>query len=224
MNAKSLFATLGLALGVAQATPAATITNGSFETGTFAGWIATDIFVFFFPLSVQTAGSANTFDWPWSSSPTDGMFTAFSGFDGSGPGTISLEQDIGLVTAGDSLTFDYRAAWDLVNFGGGTIARLFDVVIEPEGGGGPLATINFITAAPGTFVSDTGQLTGSVNLSAFAGQSIRVSFELTVPEDFTGPAQWQLDNVGLVAVPEPASLALLGLGLLGLGVTRRRAN
>lgn len=219
--------TVSAALCLAQTTSAAVITNGSFETGTFSGWTASDLATPFSPLSVQTAGSANTFGWPWSSSPTDGRFTAFSGFDGAGPGTISLAQDIGVVTAAtSSLSFDYRAAWDLSTYCVGCSSRLFDVVVLPGGGGAPLGSFNIITAGPGTIVSDTGALTGTLDLSAFIGTSIRLSFDLTIPNDFSGPAQWEMDNVTLSSngaeVPEPASIAIFGLGLLGLGWSRRK--
>jgi hypothetical protein len=47
-------------------------------------------------------------------------------------------------------------------------------------------------------------------------------FELVVPEAFTGPAQFELDNVRLEAVPEPATLVLLGSGLAVAGARRLR--
>jgi hypothetical protein len=37
------------------------------------------------------------------------------------------------------------------------------------------------------------------------------------------PAQLGVDNIGATAVPEPASMLLLGIGLAGIGMTKRRS-
>ena len=146
----------------------------------------------------------------FSSSPTDGNFAAVNGFDGNGPITISLSQNI-FVTDDAIINFDYRAGWDLSTFSTDPEARLFDVNINIAGGGANLANFNILTAASETIVRDTGDLFGSVDLSAFTGQLVELSFDWYVPQNFTGPAFFQLDNVR--AAPEPFSLAILTLGL-----------
>jgi hypothetical protein len=93
-----------------------------------------------------------------------------------------------------TLQFDYRAGYDIF----GALPRIFEVRIEPSGGGTPLQTTTILTAQPGMPVFDTGPLTGQVDLSPFAGQSIYLRFVWIIPETFTGPASFQLDNVQIL--------------------------
>ncbi|WP_371373995.1 PEP-CTERM sorting domain-containing protein [Thalassotalea aquiviva] len=196
------------------------INNGSFETGSFNGWTTQDLSTPFYPVQVVGSGVSPGFGL-FLSSPTDGNFAAVNGFDGGGPGVISLSQNI-TVDSSSTILFDYRAGWDMLNFGGSTLNRLFDVNINSLGGPN-LANFNILSAAAGTINLDTGNMTGSVDLSGFVGQTVNISFEWMIPENFTGPAFFQLDNVTSTAsVPEPLSIAILGFGLAGVALSRKK--
>jgi len=170
--------------------------NGSFETGDFSGWTPVDLGEPFFAIDVVPDGvQAEQFF--FLSQPTDGAFVALHGFDGGGPGEISLGQDV-IVEGNAILDYDYRVGWDLEFAPMGSLDREFELRVEPAGGGVPLQVIPEFTANVGVTNVDTGDLQGQLDMSAFDGQIVFLRFVWTVPEMFTGPAQFQLDNVTLV--------------------------
>jgi len=59
---------------------------------------------------------------------------------------------------------------------------------------------------------------------AWAGKYIGIELESTTPLQLATGGNWDFDNVRLETVPEPGTLALLGLAIGGLLLARRRAR
>jgi hypothetical protein len=172
------------------------LVNGGFETDDFTGWVTNELAYTTYPQLVRAAGYNPGFNF-FLTDPPQGNYAATESFDGGGPGTNSIAQDVIVPVGPASLTFDYRIAWDMSNYPGSTLPRLFNVSIQPKGGGQPLLVTNILTAPPGTLNLDSGSLTGSVDLTAYSGRGLRISFDADIPEFFTGPGFLQLDNVVL---------------------------
>ncbi len=190
------------------------LNNGNFSTGDFTGWTATTPSATFFDFSgfaeysqsVVPPGSSFGFGL-FSTAPAVGNHSVLEGFDGAGPGTVSISQDVTIPTnSTDTLSFDYRAGWQINT---GSESRIFKVDIEQPGSGNLLQSFMVLTAQaapPGPAqIVDTGNQQFSVDLSSFAGQSVRISLDEYIPQSFTGPGQLEIDNVSLLSQANPQS-------------------
>jgi Immunoglobulin I-set domain. len=184
--------------------PAPLLANGSYESGNLSGWLVTDISAPLLPVRIASQGFNSGFGF-FSAAPIDGNFCLVEGFDGDGPGRIRVAVDVVLPPSPVTLTFKYRAAWDMLNYAGSSLPRTFGVTIEPYGGAA-FQTTTLLTAAPGTANFDTGNLPAVIDLSAFFNRAIRISFDANIPESFTGPGFLMLDNVVLTSFPTPPLL------------------
>ncbi|GAB5402948.1 MAG: hypothetical protein Aurels2KO_11790 [Aureliella sp.] len=181
--------------------------NANFEAGDTSGWQT-------FPTANSTFGAIN--------SPAADVFAGtFSGrIENLATGSAHViklpNMGAGVVTPGQEITISFQAKGSGVN-GGVTNAEFFS---ELAGGGtskteilgnGPLA------------LTDTYQLF-SFNTTAGTDVSGGVTLQFAVA---TGAAVGStstlfLDNISVSAVPEPSSMALLGLSGFGLAFRRRR--
>lgn len=222
-------------LPIATASATELISNGDFETGTFAGWTVTDL-----------AGGSGTWyiDTPGTSTPDSGSSTSAAGgsphgafyavSDQVGPGTHVLSQ---LFT------------WD----GIGSLMLNFDMFandadsgpfVDPAGldhnaGPNQHVRVDILTAAASVFDTGAGVVSSLIaptvdpqanNPNPFTAYGFDLSglgagtYQLRFGEvDNQLFLNMGVDNVSLQAdVPEPGTLALFAISLASLGLRRRR--
>ena len=168
------------------------ITNGSFETGNFASWTTGDLSNPLFPWAVTGAGGP----FGVGVTPQHGAFAAVNGFDGNGPGEISMFQDI-TIPAGMVLSLSWmeRIQWSHCCAG-----RTYDVQVRNAITDAVLATL-FSFSTAGLPNGDTGWVGHTVDISAFAGSTVRIMFVEFIPDNFTGPAHIDFDAVSTLGLP-----------------------
>ena len=212
-SARGLFLVLAVVVaalwfGVARASAGDLFTNGSFETGDFTGWTATnpnsscgDTGQPWMVVESPSAYCYAEFDpeWPAFISAVDGSFFADATWDGDGSGDPELSQTVTIPAATtDTLAWSDNTSWDTTFSATQDRVEYLDVL--KSHGSKLLQSFTIQTLTPNT-IGATGWVSHSLDLSAYAGQTVEIRFRLTVPESFTGPANFALDGVTLDSTP-----------------------
>ncbi len=219
-----------LSLGVVARADVQLITNGGFESGSLAPWVATS--------SVGSGGAffenSGTFS-PLNGFPTVGASsgTFYGVSDSFGPGTNALSQSFTVPVGATTEILSYDL---FVDDWGGAGSGGTEKVWLLAGGSSPLTgpvLASFAIVGP-TVV--TGGLPNpyhsyifDITADVVPGLTYQIDF---LESDSSAPINMGVDNVGILArtstppVPEPSSLALLlgVVALLGVSLKYRRAQ
>jgi len=173
------------------------IVNGSFETGDFTGWNVELDSEPFLDWLVVGSGFGVGFGME-TASPRDGNYVAINGFDGAGPMTFSMYQDIKICRCAQ-LSWSHRIQWDYTL---GSIAtkprKLFVQIRNPETNQVLETLYQFSTKKQSVNpTGDTGWMSFNFDLSKYVNKTIRIFFLEKIPQDYSGPAQIEFDNISV---------------------------
>ncbi len=231
MRKSFLGAIAGLAMAGAGGSAQAVVINQGFETGDFTGW--------------DTIGATSVVDASFGSGPTNGTFQALlsTSTDDGAVGVASLEAFLGLaagtlaavsgedviegsaikqtvtVAPGETLSFDFNFLTDEVDADDGINDFSFAIV---NSGFNLLAdTFSPLVPSPTIFFDETSFQTFLEGPFVF-GDTFTLAFGVVDVDDDIVDSALLIDASAATAVPEPATLSLLGIALVGMGVMARR--
>ena len=216
-----------LAAGMTGTARAELITNGGFETGTFAGWTVAN----------QAGGSGNWFIQTGTTSPVNGFTvpvppqgTHAAMTDQGGPGSSVLLQSF-IVTPGSKVTLSFDVYVN--NLAGFFSPPSLDFTTIPN----QQARVDILTASATPFALGSSVLDNVFDPLSNTTAYVPETFDITSAVGRGGTFQLRfavvdnlavfnlgIDAVSIVAtsaaVPEPDSLILLAIGVIGLASWR----
>lgn len=200
------FLAVGLLAGP-MAAQANLVVNGDFETGDLSGWT-----------TYTTANGGLGIGFP-----------SVIAFDVTGGGASNAAKvKVGQIAFTPGVS-EGGGIYQLFTFGGGDISINMDIAVQADSANGTAGLFELFVDDVLLDSFDFGSIQDDTTERASLGYSgvlasgdhyLRIQMTRTAR---VGPTPYQyLDNIVVAAVPEPGTLALLGLGILGMGVSRRR--
>lgn len=165
--------TVACLMSIAPAAATELISNGSFESGTFAGWVTDTTGTPFLPWQVSMGGQGGFYGLQ-ATQPQAGQFDAWNCFDGAGPMKFILYWDVKVplcLGTAAVLRWKDRVQWNFALTG---TARTYTVQVR-DATGAP-ATIYSFSTGTARVIGDTGWQSHSANLLPYAGSMIRIWF------------------------------------------------